>query len=428
MPVYKKLELNMTLSPAKKTKSIIIFALYALCLGALIGAFIWAFLWVMGKGIGLVWDALPAALFGTDHMSNVIYTVAICLVGGVVIGVFQKKFGQFPENMESVMAKVKRDGRYPYDKTLLITLMALLPLVFGGSLGPEAGLTGVIVGLCYWAGDHFKYAKNNIMALAQIGISATIGVVFRTPLFGFIMPIESRVDEDKSYTVPKASKTIIYLVAILGGVGVFFGLSSLIGGGMSFASFSAAQFSVRELIFAIPCAIAGFIGALIFSASKKVSSKLMGALGKKYVLKAVIGGAVLAVLALVLPYMQFSGEAEMGELMLDYKLYTAGVLLLIGALKAALTAFVIESGWRGGHFFPIIFSGVAIGYGVATLFGCDPVFCVMVTCAALVGATLKKPVAAAMLLLLCFPISGLLYMIPAVFLGSVIPMPCALKG
>lgn len=64
-----------------------------------------------------------------------------------------------PDELDEVMKKVKKDKFYPYNRVLFLCISALLPLVFGGSIGPEAGLTGVIVGLCYWAGSHMKDAK-----------------------------------------------------------------------------------------------------------------------------------------------------------------------------------------------------------------------------------------------------------------------------
>ena len=54
------------------------------------------------------------------------------------------------------MGKVKGEGRYPYDHLGKRSLSALLPLLFGGSVGPEAGLTGVIAGLCTWVGDRMR--------------------------------------------------------------------------------------------------------------------------------------------------------------------------------------------------------------------------------------------------------------------------------
>lgn len=89
---------------------------------------------------------------------------------------------------------------------LFVCLAALLPLIFGGSIGPEAGLTGVIVGLCYWAGKHMKYAKNKIPELMQMGISSTLGVIFGAPLFGLVAPIEEGIDKDKDVVIPRWSK------------------------------------------------------------------------------------------------------------------------------------------------------------------------------------------------------------------------------
>ena len=68
----------------------------------------------------------------------------------MIIGLFAKRFGPYPEDLNEVMAKVKQDGRYEYDKLGTMSIAALLPLFFGGSVGPEAGLTGAIAGICTW--------------------------------------------------------------------------------------------------------------------------------------------------------------------------------------------------------------------------------------------------------------------------------------
>lgn len=63
------------------------------------------------------------------------------------------------------------------------------------------------------------------------------------------------------------------------------------------------------------------------------------------------------------PFSMFSGEAQMEELMECYMDYAPAALLLIGVAKLLLTNISIQSGFKGGHFFPIIFAGVSIGYG-----------------------------------------------------------------
>ena len=77
--------------------------------------------------------------------------------------------------------------------------------------------------------------------------------------------------------------------------------------------------------------------------------------------------------------------------------------------------------WKGGHFFPVIFCGVSIGYGVAMLGGLDTAFCAAVVTAGLLGVTMKKPLAVTMLLLLCFDARVIPWILLAAFLGSIIP-------
>ena len=150
------------------------FLYYIFCgfSGAVTSLIVWLFLKLMGLGIGLVWDTIPS------NFDFKFYPIIVCTAGGIILGIWQKLTNAVPDELDEVMKKVKKDKFYPYNKVLLLCISALLPLVFGGSLGPEAGLTGVIVGLCYWAGSHMKDAKSKIPELMQIGISATLSAVF----------------------------------------------------------------------------------------------------------------------------------------------------------------------------------------------------------------------------------------------------------
>ena len=88
------------------------------------------------------------------------HTIAVCVIGAFLIGIFRKVYGDYPEEMETVMAKVKTEKHYDYKNMLVMMIAAVLPLLIGSSVGPEAGLTGIIVGMCYWAGDNLKFARH----------------------------------------------------------------------------------------------------------------------------------------------------------------------------------------------------------------------------------------------------------------------------
>ena len=83
-----------------------LFAVFTVLIGAFAGAFTWAFFFLMNWGIGLLWNALPS------QRDFALYPVVVCIAGGVVIGLFEKRFGPYPQSLNVVMAQVKAEGRY----------------------------------------------------------------------------------------------------------------------------------------------------------------------------------------------------------------------------------------------------------------------------------------------------------------------------
>lgn len=417
----------------------VLFLLCTVVTGAVAGAFVWAFFFLMNQGISLLWDTLPrmigaaAAAFlpslATGPFGFLPYPLLMCVVGGLLIGYFDKKTGARPEELNVVMGKVKRDGRYSYDGIGKLSLAALLPLVFGGSIGPEAGLTGVIAGLCTWVGDRMKRFGADFRALTTIGTQAALTALFTAPLYGFVAPLAGTADAapkgtgDIELRLPKAQKTFVYLCAIVGALGAFLLLGDLFGGGMGLPRFSAMEVGAREAALVIPLALAGCAAGWAFHAAGRASASLSRRMGERPVAKAVLAGVVLAACGMVLPYTLFAGESQTHMLMESYVAIPAAVLIATGFVKAAVTPFVIKMGWRGGHFFPLIFAGVSLGYGFALVTGADAITCVATCTAACMGAVMRQPVMAALLLIMCFPVKGVVVMIAAAAIGAAIPLP-----
>lgn len=386
-------------------------------MGGVIAGIIWSFLKILDLGVGFIWE------WGKDSVNFPLYTIAVCLLGGLIIGLYQKKFGAYPEELETVMGKVKKDKYYPYNNVFVICIAALLPLLFGGCIGPEAGLTGVIVGLCYWVGDRIKFVNVHLKEITKIGLSTAIGTIFGAPLFGLVMPIEEKVDYDKEITVSKFSKTIYIIVSVMSAFGVFSLLNSFFGGGIGIPQIEYAKITSNEQIFGIPLALVGVVLGICYLVfdrfTKAFFMKLQGKIG--IVISTMLGGLVLGVMGTYFPLTMFSGEESMGEIISTYKEYAPWLLILTGLLKLLLTNVCIKSGWRGGHFFPVIFSGVSVGCGVAILTGLNSAFCMGVITAGLLGVIMKKPFAVSLLLMLCFPLRVIPWLIISAFIGSFIP-------
>ncbi|MBQ1921325.1 MAG: chloride channel protein, partial [Ruminococcus sp.] len=96
-----------------RLKNKLIGMLYTVLLGVITGAIVWAFLRVMNLGIGFLWDFLPS------QFSIPFYTVGVCLIGSLLIGLYKSKFGDYPEELGMVLGKLKKNGRYPYNNLLI---------------------------------------------------------------------------------------------------------------------------------------------------------------------------------------------------------------------------------------------------------------------------------------------------------------------
>lgn len=376
----------------------VFFLLCVLITGSLAGAFIWSFFFLMNKGIAFLWQTVPGwissltaeslPVLSQGPFGFVPFPLIVCVLGGLLIGLYAKHTGIEPEDLNVVMAKVKKTGRYDYRHIGKLSLAALLPLLFGGSVGPEAGLTGVIAGLCTWVGDRMRRFGSDFRTLTIAGTQAALTAVFTAPFYGFVAPLSGTADGsggEESITLPKAQKAVVYLCAIAGALGAFLVLGQLFGESSGLPRFDAVEVGSCELLLLLPLAIAGMACGWVFHAANRGTAFLSKSIGNRPVLKAVLAGIILAVCGMALPYTMFAGESQAHYLMVGYSAIPAAALIATGFVKCALTPTCLNLGWRGGHFFPVIFSGVSLGYGFALLTGAAPAFCVAACTSALMG-------------------------------------------
>lgn len=403
---------------ANKAVNNLIYYLFCGFSGAIIAVIVWGFLRIMAMGIEFVWSVVP------QKLDFKFYPLIICGAGGLIIGIFQKITKTAPEDLETVITKIKKDKFYPYNKVLILCVSALLPLILGGSIGPEAGLTGVIAGLCYWAGSHMKYARNKIPELMQIGISSTLGAIFYAPLFALAAPNEERIDSDDKSQSICASKLVSNLIAVLCSVGTLYLLRTCFGGNMGLTHIGNYNITNTERIWGIPLAVLSSALGLLFILFKKVCSAFFGKLKNKagIIVSSTLGGVMLGIAGTYLPQVMFSGEESIAEIQQLSNSLAPWLLITTGLVKLLMTNICIESGWKGGHFFPVIFCGISIGFGVGMITGLDPAFCAAVITAGLLGTTMKKPLSVTLLLLLCFDVRIIPWILIAALAGSIMPI------
>lgn len=110
---------------AKFINSFLMF-LIALLLGGIVASIIWVFFQAMNISRNFLWEFLP------EKTGIFFLPIIICVLGGIIIILYRKKFGELPETLDIVMYKYKKNGTYPYNNLHIIFIAALLPIIFGG--------------------------------------------------------------------------------------------------------------------------------------------------------------------------------------------------------------------------------------------------------------------------------------------------------
>lgn len=394
-------------------KNKFLFMLFSLIVGIVCGVVIWAVLKIISLGITFLWEFIP------KKFEIPFYTIIVCTIGGLIIGLWQKKFGDYPKKLEKIKENDEDDEEYNYKKVLVVSVSTILPLIFGGSVGPEAGLIGIVKSICTWIGQKIKMLTREIKEITNIGISATLGVIFKSPLFGFIEPMEN----DKESKLSSSAKIVTYILAIIGALGIFVLLNHLIGEKTVVSKFYGYRLDTIEMIYLIPIAIIGVIFGFIYTAFRKGTKKIAKPLEDKVIIRCLISGLILGIMGYFLPYVMFSGEHQIPQLVKEWSKLGLGVLIVTGIVKLLVTNTCIEMGFKGGQFFPLIFSGVILGYSVSLILGINATFTVAILTAGLLSYVIKKSLATTFLLMILFPVDAIVPILIASIIGTMIPIP-----
>lgn len=428
-----------------------ILALVALLLGIPIGLAVWLFLFVMGWAMDLVWEALPAWLGVSAESGRVVgfgstefplwLLLAVTVVGALLLAANERRNrrrGVHIVPIMEVLARAKSGARYDWRLTGDYALAALLPLVFGASVGPEAGLTNVAAALATRVGDAAK-------ALALECRAATVRgrVVHRGEVGAALRADGSKAQARPANvsptglgtsTTPAApdpfahrwQKIATYVLIGAGGVAVLQAMSALLGGGLSFPRLDDAAWSRELLLWALPCVAVGIAGGVFFDAMDVAAARLATALGPHTVVRNLIVAVALSLAGIAVPYVLFSGEEDLGSVVAGWQELGVVLLVAMALLRCVLAPLCIRCGWDGGQFFPLIFIGVTLGFAMAAATGADPTFCAACSSAALLGVVMRRPLMAALIMLIVMPVPMLPPMLVAALVGALIPLPQAL--
>ena len=378
------------IDPHAKLRSYLRLMLLVAILGATSAVITFVFMFLVNLFTDLVWNQAPIAL-GIDTR---FFTLIVCVIGGLLVGLLVKIFGDHNGIFAEIMLEFGKTGRFDYRSAPGIVLTAFVSLISGGSLGPEAPLADACGGLGTLAADKLKLTEQETRTMGYGGLSAMLASFITNPFAGALLSLESAQGGTTGVMLYFWTLFPSLLASAVATV-VFVGLSgSFMGTLFSFPDYAPV---VKDLIVAIPFSIVGGVAGVLFMLMFKWLRKLMQPMKSHLVLRGLIGGVGMGIIGVLLPLTLFSGEEQTVE-MIEQAAEIGVIMLIVLALaKIFSTSLLLATGWKGGYLFPIMFAGVALGMAGHLLFPATPVaVTVAATLAGALVASLKAPLFAAL--------------------------------
>jgi H+/Cl- antiporter ClcA len=368
--------------------------LKVLLLSALLGVFSAAITFVFAvlvrAGQHLLWEQAA----GSAPLSAPAFTLLVCAVGGLLVGGLVKVFGDYSGIFAEMMVDFGRSGRFNYHHAPGTFIMALVSLVAGGSLGPEAPMADACGSLGTWLSERLTLDERSTRSLGFAGLSGMLAALITSPFGGALLDLETaRAGFDYAWTLTPS------LVASAIATTVFVLLSGQFFGNL----YTFPNYAPRlvDLLLAVPLGLAGALAGAIFIVAFARLRKMMLPLQQHVILRGLVGGVGLGIVGALLPLTMFSGVQQTQVLIQNVTQFGALTLIALALAKLFSTSLLLATGWKGGYIFPTMFAGVALGTAAHAIFPSLPLaVAVAATMGGAMVATMKAPIFSALFVML----------------------------
>ncbi|WP_164917202.1 chloride channel protein [Clostridium sp. JN-9] len=371
---------------------------FGFVMGTAVGIFCWSFMFLINISSNFLWHELPQII----KVSNFSITIILCILGGVIIGLGQKYLGPYPKEMEEVLHEYKVTKTIDYKPLPEYIVCAFLPLIFGGSIGPEAGLFGMIAMFSTFLSVKIKNSNTELKEeFIETSTSAVLTAIFQVPIFSTFS-----INKDTIHKAQLISRKLLnyitYSCTVLSSFFIIKFLNNLTHKESFIFKLNQSHISSKDLLAFIPIIILSILIGLSFNyighLIKFICNKTKLSLNP--FLAAIIGGFIIALLGAYFPVILFSGEHALRGLVNNYSGMGVSYLLFIAFLKILATKISINLRWVGGQIFPTIFASFCIAFAISGILNIDPTYLVAVASTGIITVVLKKPVIA--VVLICF--------------------------
>ncbi|MFD4932319.1 chloride channel protein [Peribacillus butanolivorans] len=368
---------------------------YGLILSGIIGFISSVFLILVNGLTDFLWSDISNKLKVPS-----IYTLFLCIFGGILVGVSRYKWGNLPKTASDSIVELKTTQRIDYSYVCLNFLIAFLILIFGASVGPAAAILSSVIALSVWQGDKMRYfyfsynewkKESWLIRLKKLALP-----------HNYLIPYNpDRAPREKKLLL---FKKLLYMLFIVNGMVTFMYLIKISEQPPFVTKLGETSWGLDELFLFIPFVLFGILFSKLYELMERAMNKFFSKLNNKIILSAVIGGIGIGLMSLIAPNLLFSGQLSMRDLPSLVPTLSIATLILGSVLKLIFMEFCLKSGWIGGSILPVIFASILQGYAIATFFPqLDMLFIVAVVGSSASIAILKTPLLVGLSLMLFFP-------------------------
>ena len=319
----------------------------------------------VGIGSGAVGASYLLAIHWMQHAlapQHFSSAVEFAVLGGtgVVVFLIARVVGS-PGDVELLVDNIHVSGGPPDVRSLRsLVPMSIVTIAAGGAAGPEAPLVTTCGTLAGWLARVRKLTVVETRCLTIAGMAAAFAVLFGAPVGSAFFALEilhRRGMEYHEALVP----------SLIGSLSGYACSVVLTGNGVKPVWTIPAVTALRrvDFLWAIGAGIGGAIVAIVFTYLVIALRRVFRVVPAR--VRPVVGGLLLALVALWSPYALTFGEAQTGFVM-QHRL---AVSVLIAAVLAKLlaTSLTVSSGWPGGFIIPLFFMGAVLGQLTHHAFG-----------------------------------------------------------
>ncbi|MEO9079588.1 MAG: chloride channel protein, partial [Rhodanobacter sp.] len=358
---------------------------------------------VVGVGCTIFLRALFATA-GHTYAAPWWLQVILLLGGGLANGLllhYGYKLSRSGYKDSPIVAVNEQRGRMPFRTLWIKPVAAIITLGCGGSAGKEGPCSHIGASLAAGIGRTLHLNQELRKRLLACGVSAGFASVFGTPIAGAIYGVEmlaiGRIRHDFLFPGIVAGVTAFQVSKYLGVPYPVYHIA--------FASGFTELLFLKTVFIGILCGAAAWTFVELLQQMKR----LFGSLRDRYSLwpplMPLLGGAVLALLILVVP----TDYLGLSLPIMERALHGESMPYLGFLWKALLVAVTLGSGFYGGIVTPQFVIGAVLGGALAHLFGLEPALGAAVGLVSVVASASNAPIAAILMGVELFGADSTLY-------------------